>query len=67
MMKTPVGEQVGRRREGQPGLAQAAQVHRGQQRRRTPTAIRTRRWCSDGTAEMMLSTPDETDTATVIT
>ena len=31
------------------------------------TASTTRSGCSDGTAEMMLSTPDETDTDTVIT
>ncbi len=32
-----------------------------------PTASSTRWWCTDGSAEMMLSTPEDTDTATVIT
>ena len=32
-----------------------------------PIASQTRAGCSDGSAEMMLSTPEETDTATVIT
>ena len=33
----------------------------------SPTAISTRCWFSDGNAEMMLSVPEETDTATVST
>ena len=61
------GEQVGRRRERQPGprlsprgLTAASSATEGE-------AIGTRSSATDGTAEMMLSTPEDTDTATVIT
>ena len=66
MMKTPVANRY-------VGAAKASPASRSPRRftaaRTTtkPTASSTRWWCTAGTAEMMLSTPDETDTATVMT
>ena len=60
-------EEVGGDREGLARLAHAAEVHAAMRTRTNPTAISTRQAFSPGMAEMMLSTPEATDTATVRT
>ena len=64
---TPGDEQVRRDGEGRAGLAHPAQVGRGEQRDQAERDAAPARGLRPGNAEMMLSTPAETDTATVST